>query len=305
MGKYDNKIKDDLGFYSAGDKMYYGVYNGYEVTLNMTQSGYDFYVNFYAEINKKYSLLDLMRNHAVLNKIKINQTEHGLSSSIIGMTYNSTTKKLKNILDEITKILKSRDIPGCGTCPFCGKPDANVKIKINDACATVDEECNENISANVRELNLKYDLEPNNYLKGSIGAVLGALVAALAYVLLYIIGFYSALTAVLAVFLGSQFYVKLGGKSTKIKYVIVISVSFVVIMLTWFLTNYIHVSTLLKENEIEEKALKYIMDNKELKIIFIRDLIMNIGFTILGSISQFLYEKRKDSKSRVSYSKTK
>ena len=68
-------------------------------------------------------------------------------------------------------IMDGRDI---GTVVL---PDANVKIKINDACATVDEECNENISANVRELNLKYDLEPNNYLKGSIGAVLGALVA--------------------------------------------------------------------------------------------------------------------------------
>ena len=60
---------------------------------------------------------------------------------------------------------------------------------------------------------------------------------------------------------------------------------------------------MLAENNINQPALEYIMNNEELKGYFIHDMSMNAIFTLLGVILQFVSTKRKDNASRIRISK--
>jgi hypothetical protein len=109
----------------------------------------------------------------------------------------------------------------------------------------------------------------------------------------------SALTAVLAVFLGNYFYVKFGGKANNVKNIIVAAVSLVVLVLACVGIYYVEVGSVIAANNLNMTPFELIFSDEELKGYFISDMAMNVIFTIIGVVAQIASTKRNDQSSRT------
>ena len=123
--------------------------------------------------------------------------------------------------------------------------------------------------------------------------------SAVAWIVLYYIGFLSALTAVLAVFLGNYFYVKFGGKANNVKNIIVALVSLIVLVLACVGIYYVEVGSVIAANNLNMTPFELIFSDEELTGMFISDMAMNVIFTIIGVVVQIASTKRNDQSSRT------
>ena len=220
------------------------------------------------------------------------------------MTFASSLKKTVEKLDATIAYLSENGALGVGYCPCCGEALELMKpIRVNDCYVTLSEKCFNELQSVVEVENETFESLPNNYLKGFLGALLGAVVGGIAWYVLYMIGFLSALTAVLAVFLGNMLYVKFGGKPNGVKNIIVAATSLIVLVLTCVLVYYFVVGDLLLQNNIYMDPFEFIFSDAELKGYFISDMVMNVVFTLLGVGIQIYSTKKKDQTYRTKITK--
>lgn len=303
MGLYTKKVNELLGFEEKEKNIFYGNYNGYDVTLAIYDT-ITVFVNFRADDEVKQVASKIFHTTSNDKMIQTTVDPYGFHSIVNGMTFNSTLKKVVEKLDATIKYLKEHEISGNNCCAVCGNEGEDLKtVRLNDRYMTLDQECLDKIEAEVNEADKEFEEKPNNYLQGILGALLGAFIGAVAWVLVYLIGFVSALTAVLAVFLGNYFYVKFGGKANKAKTVIVAVISLVFLVSACFILYIIAANAAIIEGNLNTTALEFIFSNGELKGAFIYDMVLNVVFTAIGVIGQAVYTSKKEQDSRIKISK--
>ncbi|MGM9969951.1 MAG: hypothetical protein ACI35S_06100 [Anaeroplasma sp.] len=297
MVKYLKTIANALNLEEKGSRTLYGYVDGYELTVTGSQT-ISFYLNFVAESNIASKAKETFINTANKNFAKIIVDKYGISGTLNGMTGGSAAKNFIQKINAVVELLKNSDAKGKGYCPCCGKElDEETKtIKLNERYITLDNECYTELADIVRKDEEDFTDAPNNYLKGTIGALLGVLIGCIAWLILYFIGFLSGLTAILAIFLADLLYVKFGGKSNKVKLVIISAMTFVGMMLVCILTYYIVVSISLANNNIKDTVFSFIFSNKDLSSAFISDLIYNSIFSIVGIVLMVVNINRKNKK---------
>lgn len=299
MSLIGKKYEKALGFKEKEKYTLYGEYNGYEVTLYLgTMNGTIMYVNFYGDVSLKQQVAALfISNNDKLTSVAV--YPYGIQCVINAMTDGGIIKKIKARLDIVTSYLKEHNVPGVGYCMASGTNENVSTINYNNVYVTLNEEIINRLEMVVKKEEEKNNQLPNNYLKGALGALIGALVGAAALVALYFLGFLSAFSAILAVYLGNFLYMKFAKKNTKMKYVIVGSISFVVMILSCLLL-YIYIVNSAITNGTGQNALEYIMSHAELKVSFIRDMALNGFFTIIGIAAQIFDGIRKDKRDEIS-----
>ena len=303
MGLYTKKINEALGLEEKEKNVFYGYYKGYEMTVVITQQ-INLYLNFYSDGNVKLGAVNIFQKTANQSMVATQGTVYGLQASVNGMTFASALKKTVEKLDETIAYLNENGALGVGYCPCCGEAGEIMKtVRVNYCYVTLSQNCLGELENAVEEENANFDSLPNNYLKGFLGALLGAAVGGIAWVILYSAGFLSALTAVLAVFLGNYFYVKFGGKANGVKNVIVAVVSLVVLVLACVMTYYSTIESVLLEYNIDTEPFDFIFSNEELRGAFIYDMIMNVVFTVIGVVIQIYSTKKKDQSYRIKITK--
>lgn len=305
MGLYTKAITEAFGFEEKEKNVFYGIYNGYEVTLHVAQQGIDLFLNFYGDVQLKRRIATIFQTSGSQKLTNTEPSVFGLHSLINGMTLKSTLAKIKEKLDLTTDYLREQNITGIGYCMNCGKNEMIVEtVRINDVYVTLDSECMSKYEALVQKAEQNFEAQPNNYGKGILGALLGALIGAVSWVVIYLLGFLSAISGILAVFLGDLFYIKFGGKPNKAKTIIVASISLVAILLTC-LVFYIYAANLemANLNITGVSSLSYILDTPEWKEAFVHDMVMNTVFTVIGVVAQFFSTKKKDQTNRMRISK--
>lgn len=305
MQKYMKDLQNSLGFQEKGKDTIYGICNGYEVTIFGNTNTFVF-INFYADTMKKNEIANFFKQNATKNLTQIQLIEYGFMASISGMTYGSIAKAIVNAVQSTTKLLQEQEIPGLGTCPLCGEPtEDNQPSMVNNLWVTLCPKCEEQVKTYVEEKEKQYQAQPNNYFKGTVGAVIGAAVCGLSWIILYLIGVLSAISGVLAVFLGNYLYEKFGGKSNKTKLVIVGFCSLITLVLTCLLM-YIFVGNGLAYSESlnpELTGLQYILNDAELTAYFIEDMLYTSVFTIVGVVAVVINIYKKNENSRSKFSK--
>ena len=248
MGLYTKKIYDALGLVEKEKNVFYGVYKGYELTLAVNQQFY-IHLNFFADGNVKAQAVRVFHTTSNQTMTNVGVSVYGLAATVNGMTANSALKKLTEKLDATIAYLNVNEAKGVGYCPCCGEEcDLLKTIRVNDVYVSLDDKCYNEVAKVAAVEEQQYNEQPNNFLKGFLGALLGAGIGAAAWVALYYIGFLSALTAVLAVFLGNYFYVKFGGKANNVKNIIVAGVSLVVLVLACVGIYYVEVGSVIAAN---------------------------------------------------------
>ena len=303
MGLYTKKIYETFGLVEKEKNVFYGVYRGYELTLAVNQQFF-VHLNFFADGNVKAQAVRVFHTASNQTMTNVGVSVYGLAATVNGMTTNSIMKKITEKLDATIAYLNVNEAKGVGYCPCCGEEcDLLKTIRVNDVYVSLDDKCYNEVAKVAAVEEQHYNAQPNNYLKGFLGALLGAGVGAAAWVALYYMGFLSALTAVLAVFLGNYFYVKFGGKANNVKNIIVAGVSLVVLVLACVGIYYVEVGSVIAANNLNMTPFELIFSDEELTGYFVYDMAMNVIFTIIGVVAQVASTKRNDQSSRTRVSR--
>lgn len=287
----------------------YGVMKGYET--NATMNALDnvaplkMHISFFADAEQKRNIEAAIRNLA-LKFFKMEFTPYGLSLGFNDITMNKLLQRLPAILDAIYGILSSNGALGRQFCPVCGKellPSASKTCNVDGFQFTIDNDCVDTINTVISAENAAFENAPNNYLKGFLGALIGALAGAAVAVLLYAVGFVSALSAVVSIFLGTFLYRKFHGKPNKVM-IVIVSITTLVLMAATIPAIYITAAGIsAKEAGVSMSALeafKICMEDSEFSRWFYCDLALILLFSVIGIVGQiFVLAKQVKRKKNI------
>ena len=300
MGIYTKLVKSTLGFEEKGKNCFHGVYKGYDVTINVTNL-FVVNLNFKANDKIKFEAARIFRETDTQALTKVGTVTLGIQAFVNGFTAKSALNKIVKKLDATIEWLNNNGAKCADECTNCECQDNLSTIKMNDVYVTVCEECKNKLVEYAEKQNEEFDNQPNNYGKGFLGALLGAVIGAVAWFILALIGYMSALTAVLGVYLGNLFYVKFGGKPTKVKTLICALVTLVVFIFICLYTYSAGAQGIMLENNITDmKPFEYIYSIPEYKSAFISDMIMNVVFTLIGVVAISIDSLKRDKNKKVS-----
>ncbi len=290
MNKKLEEVFKELGLQSDG-KIAYGFVEGFEVSVSLKSVLYC-HISFYAEAEVKRTIANQIRD-LKLPYVKYMCTDMGIDITKTDMTMTRLAKNFSIMLEKILNVLKMNECLGMEYCPVCGdKLEEEMKSlrTINGLVkVTLDQKCVENINASIEEQNKQFEEQPNNYLRGTLGAVLGAAIGVLVYVVLFFLNFISSISCFIAVLLGGLFYKLFGGKQNKIMIVIVTVVSLVAMLLTVFVL-YMKAAEVLDPDygfySTGMQAFSDMMTVSEFSGEFIANMLMTAMFSLLGAGAQ-------------------
>lgn len=234
---------------------------------------------------------------------------YGILLGFNGMTINSLLKNLPDMLDKIVGVLNKHGALGENYCPLCGKELVAGQYQTytveNWIKVDLDEECVGKLNNVIKKENENFAKAPNNYLKGTLGALIGALAGAVAYIILASFGYIAAISAVLAVFLGGLLFQKFGGKPTKVMVLIVAALSILSQLIAVFYIYYNAANVLVAEYGFKSAgmaAFQDMMSVAEFKGEFTSNLIMTVVFTLIG-VGSYIFNLIRQTKRKSTINK--
>ena len=275
----------------------HGNFKGYEVSANVaildTVSPVKIHVNLYASEENKIKIINELKH---LN-YKYFFVEADIYGVLLGfndpLTVGRLLKRMPEMMDEIFAVFTKYEAKGVGYCPICGEElkEESKKYRIEWSLITMDKDCVTGINAAIEEDNKNFNEIPNNYLKGTIGALIGAVVGVIAFVVLFFIGFISAITSLVSIVLGVYLYKKFGGKPNAVM-IVIVSVLSIVSMLLGVWGIYIFAAEMLAGDygfaSTGIQAFNDMMTVAEFKQEFSSNLSMTIIFTIVGVVFEIV-----------------
>jgi hypothetical protein len=295
----NKKIKtyfEQLGLKIEGNNAYGDLY-GYEVSANVAMldqvSPVRIHVSFHASDEAKRLITNDLRDL----KFKYFTYATDMYGITLGfndpLTVGKLLKRMPDMLNKIFEVFNKYEVKGLGFCPVCGEqlPEDAKKYRIEWSLISIDNNCISNLNQVIEAENQDFKEAPNNYLKGTFGALLGALVGAVAFIILFLIGYVSAITSLIAILLGTYLYKKLGGKPNAVMVVIVSITSISSMLLTlWGLYILIAQALVFDYNFTSTgmQAFNDMMTIPEFKSEFTTNLAMTFMFTMLGVVYQII-----------------
>ncbi len=264
---------------------------GYCISANLLFNGnmsfLCIHVSFYADDTKKNSIVSDIEALKI-KMVKVLATPYGVMLQINGMTNKTILTKAKENLDSVLSIIKNYDVLGENYCPVCGEEfgvdDFDYRV-IQGMSIKLHKHCIDAINEEIDKEKAEFDSLPNNYLKGFAGALIGGLVGAILTIVIYYTGFISALSSIVAIFLGTFLYQKFQGKPNKMMILIVSLTTFVLIIASIFGVYLFEAGKAAKEAGLNINAfdaLKILMKDSEIKNAFTLDLVLTCVFTLVG-----------------------
>lgn len=299
MAKWIENIKNELNLEIKSPNRYYGIVIDYEVFV-ITGANTFVYINFYGDDALKLQVCkEFEKNSTKLTRAK--PTAYGIEAMVNGMTNNSISKALVSGVKRVTEVLSINKIKGYKTCPLCQQETTNTVSIVNNIPVTLCEECEAKLKNQFTKEEIEFNEAPNNYLKGALGAILGSTIAAVLWVVIYLLGYLSAITGVIAVFLSDMFYVKFGGKSNKTKLLFISIIPLIILILACMLMYTYYGNELGQIANSSLRGLEYILSVDEFKRLFIGDMIYNVVFVLIGIIivTANIYKKNKQERSTL------
>lgn len=214
--------------------------------------------------------------------------ENAVLFAITGFTYKGVIENYRKVFAEVTQFFTQIGVLDAEYCPICGdKMEEKVLSSINDVPVYLDAKCAEEKNAIMEKRDEEFKNAPNNYLKGTLGAILGGLIGSVVWIaVVFFTKYISGLIALLIAVLASVGYDLLKGKPTKMKLVIVISTTIIISVVSMLMCYVILAS---KNNTTLSNLLSF----QENKGAFISDMIFAAFFGGLGSFMAFTFIKKK------------
>lgn len=292
MNKKYTAFFTEKGLKVEGNKAY-GKLNGYEtnVIYNVLDSVSPVFLSIacYTTDEQKRTIEAQIRN-AKIKFCRTAFTQYGLCVGLNGMTAASLLKRLPELFEFFYKTLENNGALKAEYCPVCGNKLSEDSFKTctvdNGITVTIDNDCIENINSVIDAENKDFSQAPNNYLRGFLGALIGGIVGGLVAGALYAAGYISALSAFIALILGTFLYGKFGGKKTKMMVLIVSLTTVVCMLLAVFIIYLIATAVALNDYGVDMGAfsmLFYLLKNDpEVSRAFWLDIGLSLLFTVIG-----------------------
>lgn len=297
----NGKIKKELealGLNGSGNH-YYGALYGYETNVSLNMYGLIVNVSMFKDVVQQ----DAIQHDLLLiktNFINWQWNNYGITLSITDWTQRTMLKKLDTLLKSIYDIFAKNGALGVGYCPVCGKQldfENTKKCLIDGNSISIDNDCVDKINAVISTENEQFEAAPNNYLRGFLGALIGGVAGAAVAIVLYMVGFISAVSSLVAFFVGILLYKKFGGKPNKMMLVIVTATVFVCMVLSVFSIYVISCGMEAVAEGIDISALdafKLLMQSsEEFRRGFWSDMALTIIFTVVGCVIEIINNARK------------
>lgn len=304
MNKKLQNFFTEQGMTVEGNRAY-GIVKGYEVNAEFAtygaygnESPLKVHFSFYATEEQKGKIYAAISGAGFKN-CRHEFTAFGLVMGLRAMTVGKIAEMLPRVFEVVLPALADSGALGSEYCPTCGEPFGEDKkqCNINGYTVTLKESCVADINEAIEAENAAFKAAPNNYFRGFLGALVGALAGAAIAVVLFLLNFVSAISSVVAVFVGSLLYVKFGGKPTKMMLVIVSLTTVVMMALSVFLLYFVAAGPIVAEETgvavVGMEAFKQLMQLDGWSGAFTRDMLMMLLFTAVGVVIQVVVTAQK------------
>lgn len=288
MNKVFKELVASYGFTENGN-VASGFHRGYQVALiydSVQPCSMFIFTHMDAE-NTECLQTYLKENRKDLKLVNWQFSEAGCHCIIRSVTAKSCVSNIQHAMEEILNFLTEKGFSNAESCPLCGNPLTDpvpmdfggVSVRVDSACMAAEEKKSE-------EEELAYQAAPNNYLRGTVGALIGGAIGAVAWVLIGLLGFVSGWVAVLISYLAGKGYDKAKGKPNAMKIVISSVITLVLIVVSMFVLYTITVSVAMAQENLEGNPLVVLFQlidiDEEFKQLFISDFVSGLVFGVIG-----------------------
>lgn len=284
-------IKDlavKIGFKSDNAQIW-GYYKGYPLTLACY--GQEKNLTIFSAISLSdpffYSTLDtFFVEMEKAKKITSHKSSHG--SFTLTKTYPLTGYKLdelQSLLDEITE--KYQQLGASPACFNCNQIGEMGYARYNGVALPLCNSCFEQMKGKINQNLEQHNAEKNNYLSGTIGAVLGALVGTILWVVIGLLGYLAAIAGLAIAFASAKGYTLFKGKITRITpWIIGLSTLFALIIgqfVTLDLIFYQEFKDSISLGDALSLTFQLPFLDPEIMSAFIKDTLLGLVFAALGA----------------------
>ena len=196
----------------------YGEINGYEVNVvyYATSNGPTFFFSTYLPEDKKIELLQKFRAQKI-KRVAIDVTPYGVAFQITALTGGNFVKNFPETLEKILQLLDQAGGQRKDICPVTGvemteENSSIINVSGNIVKVRLTHDAVNKINTEITTTNEEFKNAPNNYLKGFFGVLLGAIAGVILTIIFDLLGYVSALSSLIAIYLGVFLYKKFGGK---------------------------------------------------------------------------------------------
>lgn len=289
LSDYDFKWEKNSG---------YGTIDGYEVNvlLNKMSAGPVFVFSTFLAQSKKNDFIVQMNSHN-FKLVQTSSFDYGVMVMIGAMTAGGFEKKIAEVLPVILETLNSLEAPKNDICPQSGEAlnimDSNIiSVAGTEMHIRLTNKAIETVNSTIAKSNEEFENAPNNYLKGFIGIAIGALAGVACTVIMSLLGYITAFSAWISIFLGVALYKKFGGKPNKVMIVMSFVTTTVFILGGLFLMYVVASRTAAVNAGVDMsgfEALKFCLENsEECRRLFTADILLTAFFIVLAqSLSIF------------------
>lgn len=287
--------------YQINGNVGYGIIDGYEV--NILLNTYDqlspvvVHISSFLKEEQKRNIKSELEAKGI-KKIKIEFDNCGLVLRLNDITLGKLINRLNQIISEAINVLKNANALGHEYCPICAMKLDDIEkkqVKLGEFTITLDNNCIDDFNKEIENTNKEFLEQPNNILKGLLGAVIGAVVGSIIAYVLFLIGYIASISGIVSAFLGCFLYKKLGGKPNIYMYLIVAGTSVIFLLGVCFLI-YIQAAGVLVDGKSGIEAFKIAMEMSEFKSEFTSNMAMTFLFTAIGIACAIVDETKKNKR---------
>lgn len=282
MNKNLELLKEKYNLKQYDKDAVFGVINGFEVVISLSNiSINECFVKIYSNFrDTQVNVARFIDSHKKDYKFRLCEfSKYALTFDHMAFAQKGWVEKAEKIILEITDYLKTLNAKDYTYCPACGeKIDFPTEVKANGLPITLCSKCAASIQTAQAKKEEEYQAAPGNYAKGLLGSIGGALIGGLVWVALAVmLGFMSAFVAILISYLAAMGYDKMKGKQNKVKMLINISVSIIVVVLSMYISYVLLAGSADTLHQI-------LATDKEALAGFIGDMLFSIIFGTLGIV---------------------
>lgn len=298
MNKYVQEMITEFQFSSEGN-IHYGTFEGFQGFMVIDPFAFGTFRGGFVVClkNRASEIGSYMQDHKKEMKISnFTVGDDGIGFDVLVMTNKSGASNMKTAFQKIAEYLHSLGIDG-EACPLCGKPmEEKKKITLSDIPVFVDADCAEKIEKETRKAEDEYRSSPNNYLKGTAGALVGGLIGGVAWIIVGLFGFISGWIAFLIAFLAGVGYDKMKGKPNAMKLVITSLITLIVIVISMFTMYFLFVRLNMSEDDTRSAIALFfelLGERGSLWLEFIVNMLLAIFFGMFGIVYSIIRMRKQ------------
>ncbi len=218
--------------------------------------------------------------------------------AVICFTTKSAVQNMENALLQFTAYLKTLGVLDSLYCPICGQLMQDKVLSMSfEVPMYIDSSCQSVAMQKQQESIEEFNAAPNNYLKGTLGAIIGGLIGCVLWIFLgVVLNILVGYVAFLISYLAGMLYDKMQGKQTWVKILIISIITLVGIVASTFITYIVITSQEMAKAGIEGSSLrmliKLIQADSEVRGEFITNMVLGVVFGVLGIVFIYLQYKK-------------